>query len=213
MQIELKEAGKRFNREWIFKGINYIFTVERPTVILGSNGSGKSTLMQTISLRSMLSEGEIVYRGNDGDLIPIEQCYKAVALAAPYLELIEEYTLTELVKFYLEHKLFQQKITIRQAIEIMQLERSADKAIRYFSSGMKQRTKLALAILSETPILLLDEPTSNLDHLAMLWYRKLIEEYAKDRIIVVCSNHQTIEYDFCIDQLVVEDFKPTINRH
>lgn len=212
MQIELKEAGKRYNREWIFKGINHVFTVERPTVILGSNGSGKSTLLQAISLRSMLSEGEIVYRGDGGVLIPTEHCYKSVALAAPYLELIEEYTLVELTEFFLEHKSFQQNITARQAIEIMQLERSAEKAIRYFSSGMKQRTKLALAILSDSPILLLDEPTSNLDHHAMTWYRKLIEEFTKDRVVVVCSNHQTIEYDFCIDQLVVEDYKPAINR-
>lgn len=212
MQIELNNAGKRYNRDWIFRGVNHVFDAKRPTVVLGSNGSGKSTLLQVISTRLTLSEGEVTYRNQTGQVVTAERCFKDVAIATPYMELIEEFTLAELVGFYLEHQLFQQQIDAKSAIRIMELEKAEGKPLRYFSSGMKQRVKLALAILSDTPVLLLDEPVSNLDHKGMDWYRQLISDYAGGRVVVVCSNHQTVEYDFCIDQLVVEDYKPSLGQ-
>jgi len=213
MQIEIRNGGKRFNREWIFKGLSHTFTAGQPTVILGSNGSGKSTLLQTLSTRTMLSEGEVIFIGPDnGKPVIPEERYKMVALATPYLELIEEFTLREMVAFFLEHKRFQEGMGIEEAIGLMQLQRSADKALRYFSSGMKQRVKLALAIASDTPVLLLDEPTSNLDHKAIEWYRQLIARFTSGRVVIVCSNHQEAEYSFCTDQLVMEHYKPSSAR-
>lgn len=214
MQIEIRNGGKRFNREWIFRGLSHTFVAGRPTVVLGSNGSGKSTLLQALSTRTMLSEGEVVFLGPGAEnhVLPQEQCYKTIALAAPYLELIEEFTLKEMIAFFLEHKRFQEGIGIDEAIGLMQLQRSAGKALRYFSSGMKQRVKLALAIASDTPVLLLDEPTSNLDHKAIEWYRQLIDRFTSGRVVIVCSNHQEAEYSFCADQLVIEHYKPSTVR-
>jgi ABC-type multidrug transport system ATPase subunit len=81
------------------------------------------------------------------------------------------------------------------------------KPIRVFSSGMKQRVKLILALLSDVSIVLLDEPTMNLDETGTRWYLDLIGEMAKDRIIVVCSNLQHQETAFCKEKLFIEDYK------
>ncbi|MBC7744870.1 MAG: ATP-binding cassette domain-containing protein, partial [Flavobacterium sp.] len=78
--------------------------------------------------------------------------------------------------------------------------------LKNFSSGMKQRVKLALAFCSDTKILLLDEPVSNLDHQGVEWYLSLIEQFSSDRLVIVCSNQQQ-EYGFCDERINVEDFK------
>lgn len=207
MQIEITNGGKRYNREWIFKGLSYTFKPDEPVAVVGSNGSGKSTLLLTLSTRAMLSEGEVTFTLN-GKPVASEHRYKQVAMAAPYLELIEEYTLAEMVAFHQEHKAFIGNLSVKDVITEMELRSSTDKPLRYFSSGMKQRVKLALAILSQSRVLLLDEPASNLDHKAMQWYRQLMETYSRGRVVIVCSNHQPVEYDFCRQQIVMEHFKP-----
>ncbi len=91
-------------------------------------------------------------------------------------------------------------------IELLGLQASKNKLIRYFSSGMKQRLKLALAFCADTPILMLDEPTSNLDSQGVDWYLSLVEQFAKDRLTIICSN-QEHEYSFCQHMLSIADYK------
>ena len=91
-------------------------------------------------------------------------------------------------------------------LKTLALKGAEQKAIKYFSSGMKQRVKLALAVFSDTPLLLLDEPTSNLDEQGIAWYRSLISKYGVNRTLVVCSNQQH-EYDYCTHQLQLADYK------
>jgi len=86
------------------------------------------------------------------------------------------------------------------------LHHSEHKAIKNFSSGMKQRVKLALAFCSDTQILLLDEPTSNLDQQGVEWYLSLIEQCSSNRLVIVCSNQEQ-EYGFCDERINVEDYK------
>jgi len=184
MQIKLNNIGKRYNYEWIFRKVNYEFTSDNNYVILGGNGSGKSTLLQVITGNLMQSEGELNYTISDSK-IENENIFKHLSFAAPYLELFEEFTLAELT----------------------QLENAKDKQLKQYSSGMKQRVRLVLAILSDTSLLLLDEPTSNLDKKAIDWYQNLINNYSKNRLIFVCSNQQEYEYPFCNKQLFIEEFK------
>lgn len=141
------------------------------------------------------SEGSLSY--SKGKLsIPPESFYKQLSLAAPYQELIEEFTLSEQLNFHLKFKSFRKEVSKEHFTEILQLQKSQDKEIRYFSSGMKQRLKLGLAIYSDTPVLLLDEPTTNLDVQGTDWYLKEINSNLKDRLVIICSN-QRHEYDFC----------------
>ena len=77
---------------------------------------------------------------------------------------------------------------------------------------MKQRVRLAIALLTESEVVLLDEPAANLDHKAIEWYRNLISAHSQNRIIIVCSNSQSEEHDFCTQSIVIDDYKKNGNK-
>lgn len=205
MEILLEDIGRRFNQEWIFKQITYQFIQGESYAVLGPNGSGKSTLLQVLAGSLSPSKGALGY-SHQGKAIEVEGVYKHLALATPYLELIEEFTLLELLHFHFRFKKIVNGWTVQKLIQLLQFENSANKEIRYFSSGMKQRVKLALAFGTDSPILMLDEPTSNLDNQGISWYLDMIQEFSKNRLLIVCSN-QAHEYDFCDNQLNILDYK------
>lgn len=205
-QISLQNVGKRYNQEWIFRGISHVFQPNEHTVILGANGSGKSTLLQTILGLNTASEGEVAYTVLGVEKTPNDNL-GLFSIAAPYLELIEEFTLEEALDFHQKMTPFQDGLMPDSIMEKLYLGDSKKKQIKYFSSGMKQRVKLGLALLSKTPFVLLDEPTSNLDSKAIDWYQNLVEENKKDRILVVCSNDQSAEFGFCTQQLNLANYK------
>lgn len=206
MEIVLEKISRKYNYEWIFKNIDFTIQTNSPLAILGSNGSGKSTLLQIISGHLQPSSGSIIYKDDD-KLIPVEELYKYVTYSGPYLELIEEFTLGEILAFHCKFRSFRKGLTCKDVLEITTLERNKDKSLKYFSSGMKQRVRLALALLTDSSIVLLDEPAANLDRKAIEWYRKLIAEHTQDRIVVVCSNSQPEEHDFCTQSLVIDNYK------
>jgi ABC-type multidrug transport system ATPase subunit len=205
MKINLEHIGRRFNREWIFRDVNYVFESGSSYAILGANGAGKSTILQVISGSLSSSEGSISY-SKDGVLLNPENVFEHLSMAAPYLELIEELTLRELIDFHFRFKKFRSGLDRDFMIDLMGLKHSEHKAIKNFSSGMKQRVKLALAFCSDTEMVLLDEPASNLDQQGLEWYLNLVEKYTKDRILIICSN-QLQEYSFCKKQLNIADYK------
>lgn len=209
MNIQLENLGKKFGREWIFRALNYSFAEANPVVISGSNGSGKSTLLQVISGSMMEGEGKVIYSHN-GKEIPQEEIYQYISYASPYLELMEDFTLSESISFHSKFKSWRNNLSDANVLERSGLAHARDKQLKNFSSGMKQRVRLLLAILSNTPLLLLDEPCSNLDAQAMEWYGDLIREHGTDRTIIVCSNQVKQEYFFCTAELKIEAFKPTI---
>ncbi|MBL4677380.1 MAG: ABC transporter ATP-binding protein [Mucilaginibacter sp.] len=205
MKITLHNIGRRFNREWIFRGIDYTFEEQNSYAILGSNGSGKSTLLQVLNGSLNPSAGEIKYSNADVDIEP-ENVFNYLSLAAPYLEVIEDFSLTEMIDFHFKFKKYRPGMDKQAVADILNLQGSRDKLIRYFSSGMKQRLKLALAFCSDTPTLMLDEPTSNLDNQGIDWYLSLIEQYSAGRLTIICSN-QEHEYSFCNHTLSIADYK------
>lgn len=204
MKITLNNVGRRFNKEWIFRNLTTEFTSGNSYAILGPNGSGKSTLLSVLTGSLSPSEGEISF--SEKKDIPVENIYQQISLAAPYLELVETFTLTEIIDFHFKFKSFVPGIDRKTLISILGLEKSANKEIKYFSSGMKQRTKLALACCSDSPILFLDEPTSNLDVQGEDWYRELIKNFTKDRLTIIGSN-QSREYEFCNMEIQITDYK------
>ncbi len=205
MKITLQNIGRRFNRDWIFRNIDYTFSMGETYAILGSNGSGKSTLLQVLNGNLTPSAGSINYAYHDKAVEP-EMVFKYLSLAAPYLELIEEFTMDEVIDFHFKFKPYRNGLDKKGVIALLNMEGSQNKLIKYFSSGMKQRLKLALAFCSDTPMLMLDEPTSNLDTQGVDWYLNLVEQFAADRLTIICSN-QTHEYSFCKHQLNITDYK------
>lgn len=205
MKIFLEDIGRRFNQEWIFKGINHTFVQGQSYAILGPNGSGKSTFLQVLAGSLSPSKGKISYSFQDKE-IAAEHIYQQLALAAPYLELIEEFTLRESIHFHFKFKKMMPGWDCEKLITLLQLESSANKEIRYFSSGMKQRVKLLLACCTDSPLLLLDEPTANLDTQGMEWYLSMIKQFTKNRVLIICSN-QEHEYVFCDHRFNILDYK------
>ena len=163
---------------------------------MGPNGSGKSTVLQIISGLTLPSEGSVSYSVSGQELDP-SKVYKDMVYTAPYVQLFEQFTLNEMIDIHKRFKQFQGNPSNAALIERMYLTDQKDQPIEVFSSGMKQRVKLALSIMSESKYLFLDEPLSNLDEKGKTWYADLVEEYKSDRCIVVCSNHQKEEYSFC----------------
>jgi len=203
--IQVQNASKRFHHEWIFKNLNLDLSKGDTLAITGGNGSGKSTLLKCLSGAIPLSSGTLQYQSGTTQIIE-EQWFRSLALATPYLELPEEFTLDEVLSFHFEFKNPLQQRSNSEIVEILGLEKHKSKPISQFSSGMKQRVKLALAIFSEVPFLLLDEPTTNLDRQGVIWYLGLIQQFTQDRIVLICSN-DTREYDFCEKKIAMEDFK------
>ncbi|HZX60109.1 MAG TPA: ABC transporter ATP-binding protein [Mucilaginibacter sp.] len=205
MQIVLQNIGRRFNRDWIFRGIDYTFSMGESYAVLGPNGSGKSTLLSVLNGSLSPSAGSINYLLADKP-VDAEKVFKQLSLAAPYLELIEEFTLFEMIDFHFKFKAYRENLDRDAVIALLNMHESRNKMIKYFSSGMKQRLKLALAFCSDTPMLMLDEPTSNLDKQGVDWYLNLVQQFAINRLTIICSN-QEHEYSFCNQMLNISDYK------
>ncbi len=195
MKILVNNAGKRFNRDWIFRNLQLEFSSPHHYAITGHNGSGKSTFLQCIAGSLHLNEGTIELQHATGH-IEKENAYQYLSLAAPYLELIEEMTATEFLNYHASFKPFRNDWNSENILEYIGLKKAAHKQIRYYSSGMKQRVKLAQAFFSDTPLLLLDEPCSNLDQMGFDLYKRLISELCSDRLVIICSN-DPVEYESC----------------
>ncbi|MGV3589633.1 MAG: ABC transporter ATP-binding protein [Adhaeribacter sp.] len=203
MQINLSGFGKRYNYEWIFRNLDYSFLPNTAYAILGHNGSGKSTLLNMISGYLSPSEGTISHTYAQKTL-SLEELYQHLSFTAPYLELIEEYTLAEIVHFHTQFRAMRTN-SAADLIDRLYLTKAKDKFVKDFSSGMKQRLKLGLAIYTTAPLLLLDEPTTNLDQEGINWYLEHVSQNRKDRLVIVSSN-VAHEYSFCDEKIKITDY-------
>lgn len=207
MTISLSDAGKRYNRDWIFRHFTYTFTSGKSYAITGPNGSGKSTLLQAIGGAIGLNEGNLSYQ-KKADATPSsgEEIYRELSIVAPYLETIEEMTVTEFLDFHQSFKPLLPGYSVEQVVLAVGLEKAAHKQIRFYSSGMKQRVKLAQAIFSDVPLLLFDEPCTNLDKTGIELYQRLVADLCQDRIVIVSSNDEA-EFGFCGERVSITDYK------
>ncbi len=194
MKIELKNISKRFDSGWVIKNLNLNIESGDRIAIKGPNGSGKSTLIGILSGYLSQSKGEIAY-SYQSIKINRDSIYKHLSLSAAYSELDEELNPHELFnhyKIYKDYKLKDEKLFLQLA----DMEKHRNKAIKYFSSGMKQRLNLSLAICTNCPLLILDEPTSFLDQSKKEWFYDLMEEYTDGKTIIVASNDEA-DFNFC----------------
>jgi len=205
-KLVLEKAGKKFRKEWIFRNLDYSFEENKSYVILGPNGSGKSTLLKLCASYITPTEGLVKYIENENE-ISQDFIHQHITMATPYMELPEEFTPLEILDFHLGFKTFYNSMSKSEFLELVNLVDAKDKPLNKFSSGMKQRFKIGLAIVSKSDMLFLDEPVINLDAAGISLYRNLITEFNKDRIIIICSNNIEAEFDFCDSQINVEHFK------
>lgn len=207
MDMVLSDIAKHFGREVVFQGVSLVLKSGSRTAILGPNGSGKSTLLQVIGGIISPTSGSISHKLEGRD-VPQETLYRHVSIAAPYLGLYEDLSLEQTVEFHARFKPFRKGVAPVDVARIAHLGHAMGKPVLHFSSGMKQRLKLALAILSDTPLLLLDEPGSNLDAEAIAWFRELLDRHLEGRTLLVASNRQRQEHDMCTGTIEIDAHKP-----
>ncbi len=205
MTITINNVGKRYDVDWVFRKVHLRLEQGRSYALLGPNGSGKTTMMHVISGWITPTEGQVQYQ-YEGRVFPPERWYELVSFSAPYLELIEEFCVSEMVHYHCRMHPRGRDLSVQALLVKAELEKQKGMLLRSLSSGMKQRLKIALGILLPTPVLLLDEPTANLDAAGIAWYHQLMEQYSADRLVVVASN-QPQDYSSCTDLIRVTDFK------
>ncbi|MEL6972490.1 MAG: ABC transporter ATP-binding protein [Bacteroidota bacterium] len=205
MRIKLSGVGKRYRREWILRQIDLDFQEGGRYGITGPNGSGKSTLLKMLSGHLTPTRGKIEFT-HQAKAVEIGQVYNHLAYAAPYIELIEEFTLEEAIRFHQRFRPLLPGLTIELLIDRLGLKRARSRPIAQFSSGMKQRVKLALACCTAADYLLLDEPTTNLDEQGISWYQQLLQDFAGDRLLIIASNVAD-DYQICPTVIDVVGFK------
>ena len=193
MLVYITKAGKKFGHKWVFKNLDALIEPANLCSITGKNGSGKSTLLLMVAGYITPSAGTLHWTLNR-QTVPQDKLFNHLTISSPYLELIEDFTLLELIRFHKKFKAFLQDMSDDDLIGLSGLSASKDKQIRQFSSGMKQRVKLLLAIVSKSDLLLLDEPCSNLDADGVQWYQQLLHDFSPNRSIVIASNHKDEEY-------------------
>jgi ABC-type multidrug transport system ATPase subunit len=203
--IATKNLSKRFNREWIFRNVTSEFLGGNTYAITGPNGSGKSTFLQVLWGQVPQTSGELYFRKGDAR-IPTDEWYKQVSIATPYMDLIDEFTLREMIGFHFRLKQLRPGISLDDLIQIMYLEDATEKPLTNFSSGMKQRVKLALAMYTDTPIFFLDEPGTNLDARAFDWFVRELAEVPADSLIFIASN-ESRDYPQTASILSMPDLK------
>ena len=196
IKIVFENTGKKFNDRYVLRDLSFTINPSDRLAILGSNGSGKSTLLQMVAGYIQPSTGKIYFYNSEASL-PADNVFSHISIASPYLELIEDYTLAEMVQFHFGLKKIINGLGIKDVVERSGLSAETKKPIRNFSSGMKQRLKLTLAFMSDTSLLLLDEPLTNLDEAGEKWYTKMLEDFSGERTVIVCSNMNNKEYSFC----------------
>lgn len=205
MTIDLQDVSKRYSKEWILKHVNYHFSQDNIYGIAGSNGSGKSTLVKMISGFLSPSQGKITYSKNNKD-VPRDDIFKSISIWGAHVNLIQELTIDEMVDYYLTFKELRNALTKQHFFDVLQLPVPTTRLVKSLSSGQAQRLGLGLSILSESDILLLDEPGSFLDAAALRWFYRILEDNSKDRLIIISSNEES-DLDLTSERLSVNSFK------
>ena len=201
--IVLEGLQKKFGKQHILQDVSYTFNTGSKTVILGSNGSGKSTLIKILSGSLEATEGSPVYTF-EGNNVTAKSAGLHVGIAAPYVALNPMFSLKETLAFHEQFCPFPEGFKLTDWLYKAGLAAHEDKRLSTFSSGMLQRVRLLLAVANDRPLLLLDEPLSNLDAEGVLFYTELIRSFALSKTIIVGSNYQKDEYSYCTDELLLE---------
>lgn len=204
MIINLNRVSKRYTHQWIIKNVTYTFEAGHKYAIRGANGSGKSTLLKILSGFLSPSKGTVSYV-KSGKTLSHSDIYRSVSYAAPYLGSPEKLSVHEAIALHFKFKNIVNGQDQHWFYQQMNLPVKKSARLNELSSGQQQRLQLAMAILSESDILLLDEPGSYLDDSAKAWLQALIASNVDDRILVVASNDDS-DLKLCDHSILISDY-------
>jgi len=188
--LKAKDICKYYSRSLLFKDISFELAPGDVLAITGWNGSGKSTLIRIIAGLVRASSGTVSMFCED-KLVPKESRRRFIGMVAPALSLYDELTALENMVFFCKVRGVNSQVeACRDTLEMVGLSEHAHKLSGRYSSGMKQRLKLAQALLHHPPLLLLDEPGTNLDSKGMDIVKDMISNQRKWGMTIIASNEQ-----------------------
>jgi len=204
--LKADSVAKNFGRRLIFRGINFEFSENGVYGISGPNGSGKSTLVKIIAGLSSPSEGKITHIHNNNEIIS-EKLHNYIGFVSPYLVLYEEFSAWENLEFFAHIRdVTFNKGKIETLLNDFLLYERRDDLVKTYSSGMKQRMKFIFALMHSPNLVILDEPTSNLDEEGKNTVYKIVEREGKENIVIVASNERS-DLALCGETILLEKFK------
>ncbi len=204
--IQCESISKNFGRRVIFKNLSFQFNANGVYGISGPNGSGKSTLIKIIAGINSPSTGKINHKDNQKEIIP-EKLHNYLGFVSPYLVLYEEFSAWEnLEQFAKIRDIEFNKGKIELLLNDFLLFDRKDDLVKTYSSGMKQRMKFIFALMHSPKLILLDEPTSNLDDEGKNTVYKIIKREAEENIVIVASNEKS-DLALCSETIMIEKFK------
>lgn len=202
--ITLDKVSKRYGHHWILRNVDYRFDIGTIYAVKGDNGSGKSTLLKMLSGYLTPTVGDLRYYC-DGHTIPQDKLFLEISLWGPYVSLIKNLTLREMISYYLDHKAMREGDHVNSIFDALHINVSLDALVRSLSSGQAQRLGLYLAIHADTPLLLLDEPGSYLDREGKDWLQDQILRYSSNRIVVIASNEDG-DMKLADESIIIKDY-------
>jgi heme exporter protein A len=208
--VEAIGLNKVFGRRLIFNNINFQFENNGIFGISGPNGSGKSTLIKIIAGITSPSSGKIIHNNNKSPVIP-EKLHNHIGFVSPYLVLYDEFSAWENMNYFADIRnvsFDSEKVTF--LLDRFLLLNRKDDLVKTYSSGMKQRLKFIFALMHSPSLLLLDEPTSNLDVEGKDKVYAILKKESESSIIIIASNEQS-DLELCSSLIQLEKFKNTDN--
>lgn len=188
-KIKASSVCKKFNERSVLKNIHFEISSGQSLAITGHNGSGKTTLVRIISGLISPSEGSVQYYQNSNPIEP-ENIHFFIGLVGPYLQLYHNLTALENLTFFSKIRgLGSNRSKILELMALMGLKGRELDHIKNYSSGMLQRLKYAFALLHEPEILLVDEPTSNLDVAGSAIVYDILKQQMESKILIVATNN------------------------
>jgi heme exporter protein A len=162
--VEFRKLGKRFGNRTALAAVSGTVRPGEVLVVAGPNGAGKSTLLNLLAGVLRPSRGEVTHR-LDENPVPRGRWFEHLGVAAPDMAVYEELSALENLRFFARLRgRHPADGTLAELLERLGLPaREHARTVGTYSSGMKQRVKLAQAVLHDPEVLLLDEPSSNLD--------------------------------------------------
>jgi heme exporter protein A len=204
VKLEVSSLKKIFDRKIIFKDVDFTLNTFDSIAITGKNGSGKSTLIKILANVFTQTTGQVTLT-IDGKNIEKQYYYKYIGFVSPYLNLYDEFTGYENLKIIAEIRGLAET-NIEPVLKRVGLWERRNDLLKIYSSGMKQRLKIAFSIIHEPEILLFDEPTSNLDAEGVRLIDSIAEEYKNRSILIIATNDEH-ERSLCDKEINLNNYK------